>query len=118
MCKRHVEQGMNHGHFFAVVPFPGTKIFDMCIETGQLNPEFNPDEMKWTKSILSNLAVPADTLEHMRQLAWLTVNRPDFIDYKVAMRVEEVKAETPPAAASGPTMLPMVPLGGADVALA
>ena len=117
MCKRHVDQGMNHGHFFAVVPFPGTKIFDMCIETGQLDPEFNPDEMKWTKSILSNLAVPADTLEHMRQLAWLTVNRPDFVEYKVAMRVEDVKAPEPPAAPV-PTLLPMAPLGGPDVALA
>lgn len=105
MCKQHVDQGMNHGHFFAVVPFPGTKLFDMAIENGQLEPEFNPDEMKWTRSILKNLAVPADTLEHMRQVAWLTVNRPDFVSYKVAMRVEDVDT---PSEVRRPTMLPMV----------
>jgi hypothetical protein len=43
--------------------------------------------MKWTKSILKGLAVPADTLEHIRQLAWLTVNRNEFVDYKIKMRV-------------------------------
>jgi radical SAM superfamily enzyme YgiQ (UPF0313 family) len=94
MCRRHVELGMNHGHFFAVVPFPGTQLFDMVIASGQLDPGFDPDDMKWTRSILKNLAVPADTLEHMRQLAWLVVNRPDFVSYKIAMRVSA--KESPP----------------------
>jgi anaerobic magnesium-protoporphyrin IX monomethyl ester cyclase len=105
MCKQHVDQGMNHGHFFAVVPFPGTKLFDMVIETGQLEADFDPDEMKWTRSILKNLAVPADTLEHMRQLAWLTVNRPDFVQYKVAMRVEQ-----PDESTMVPPVIPMTPI--------
>jgi len=98
MAKRHVEQGMNHGHFFAVVPFPGTELYDMTVRTGQLDPDFNPDLMKWTRSILKNLCVPAETLEHLRQLAWLTVNRKDFVDYKIAMRV-----------ASEPAMAMMTP---------
>jgi anaerobic magnesium-protoporphyrin IX monomethyl ester cyclase len=95
MAKSHVEAGMNHGHFFAVVPFPGTKLYDMVIDSGQLDSDFNPDQMKWTKSMLKNLAVPAETLEHLRQLAWLTVNRQDFVQYKVGMRVNEPRRELP-----------------------
>jgi anaerobic magnesium-protoporphyrin IX monomethyl ester cyclase len=101
-AKQHVEQGLNHVAIFAVVPFPGTLIYDMCVQTGQLDPNFDTDTMKWTKSILKGLAVPADTLEHMRQLAWLTVNPSDFVQYKVNMRVAKpVIAESAMAASAG-----------------
>lgn len=106
MAKRHVDSGMNHGHFFAVVPFPGTQLYDMVVATGQLDPDFDPDHMKWTKSILCDLAVPAETLEHLRQLAWLTVNRDEFVKYKIDMRVTAPKIV--PVRPSVPPLLPVV----------
>ena len=87
MAKRHVEQGLNHAALFALVPFPGTLVYDQVIASGQLDPDFDTDRMKWTRSILKGLAVPAESLEYMRQLAWLTVTRGDFVDYKIGMRV-------------------------------
>jgi radical SAM superfamily enzyme YgiQ (UPF0313 family) len=87
-AKRHVESGMNHAALFAVVPFPGTRLYDMVIANGQLDPDFDTDQMKWTKSILKGLAVPAESLEHLRQLAWLTVNSTEFVSYKINMRVK------------------------------
>lgn len=98
MAKRHVEAGMNHAALFAVVPFPGTKIYDMVIANGQLDPDFDTDQMKWTKSMLKGLAVPADTLEHLRQLAWLTVNSTDFVNYKIGMRVKQPELDVKPEA--------------------
>ena len=92
-AKRHVEAGMNHAALFAVVPFPGTRLYDMVIANGQLDPDFDTDQMKWTKSILKGLAVPAETLEHLRQLAWLTVNSTDFVNYKINMRVKKPEAQ-------------------------
>jgi radical SAM superfamily enzyme YgiQ (UPF0313 family) len=92
-AKQHVEEGLNHAALFAVVPFPGTKIYDMVIKSGQLDPDFDPDHMKWTKSMLKGLAVPAETLEHLRQLAWLTVNRLEFVSYKINMRVKQPAAQ-------------------------
>jgi radical SAM superfamily enzyme YgiQ (UPF0313 family) len=102
-AKQHIEEGLNHAALFAVVPFPGTLIYDMCVANGQLDPDFDTDTMKWTKSILKNLAVPAESLEHMRQLAWLTVNRTDFVNYKINMRVAkpDVPAAAMAAAAGG-----------------
>ena len=44
--------------------------------------------MRWTKSILQNLAMPAETLERLRQLAWLTVNRTEYVNYKIRQRVD------------------------------
>lgn len=87
-AKKHVDQGLNHAAIFAMVPFPGTKIYDMCIELGMLDPEFDTDVMKWTKSTLKNTPVSPEALEYMRQLAWLTVNRRDFVEYKIGMRVQ------------------------------
>ena len=65
----------------------------MVIKSGQLDPDFDPDHMKWTKSMLKGLAVPAETLEHLRQLAWLTVNRLEFVSYKINMRVKQPAAQ-------------------------
>lgn len=97
MAKQHVDDGLNHAALFAVVPFPGTALYDTVIRNGQLDPDFDTDQMKWTKSILRGLAVPAETLEQMRQLAWLTVNRSEFVNYKINMRV---KKPTDPVAAT------------------
>ena len=88
MAKRHIEEGLNHALFFSVVPFPGSALFDMVIANGQLDANFDPDTMRWTKSILSNLAMPAESLERIRQLAWLTVNRSDYVNYKIRQRVD------------------------------
>jgi radical SAM superfamily enzyme YgiQ (UPF0313 family) len=99
MAKRHIDEGLNHAALFAVVPFPGTMIYDMAVASGQLDPDFDTDQMRWTKSVMKNLAVPAETLEHMRQLAWLTVNRSSYVDYKIKMRVtkpSEARSEVGP----------------------
>ncbi len=102
-AKSHVEHGLNHAALFAVVPFPGTKLYDAVIANGQLDADFDTDTMKWTKSILKGLAVPADTLEHLRQLAWLTVNPTEFVNYKINMRVKQPELNLP---ASQPAIAP------------
>lgn len=85
LARRHVDQGLDYAAFFTVVPFPGTALFDMAIRDGYLDANFDPDAMRWTKSIMRNLAMEPDALEHVRHLAWMTVNRPDYVDYKRAM---------------------------------
>ena len=45
-----------------------------------------PTTVRWTKSVLRNLGIYGRYAGD-RQLAWLTVNRQDFVDYKMAMRV-------------------------------
>ena len=95
MAKRHVDDGLHYALFFAVVPFPGTALFEQVIASGQLNPDFDTDQMRWTKSILKNLAVPAEGLECIRQTAWLTVNRPDYVAHKRQMVMVDSPAATP-----------------------
>lgn len=87
MAKRHVDEGLDHALFFSVMPFPGSVLFDEAVARGQLPRDFDPDAMKWTRSILEGTPVSREALEGMRQLAWLTVNRTEYVDYKLGHRV-------------------------------
>ena len=79
---------------------------DTVVSNGQLDENFDTDQMKWTKSILRDIAIPAETLEHLRQLAWLTVNRTEFVSYKIAMRVDKPQIDLlPTVPAVPPTQL-------------
>lgn len=85
MAKRHIDQGLDYALFFSVVPFPGTTLFDWVIASGQLDPDFDTDSMRWTNSIIKNLAVSSEALERIRQTAWLTVNRREYVEHKLQM---------------------------------
>ena len=85
MAKGHIDEGLDYALFFSVVPFPGTTLFDWVMANGQLDPDFDTDSMRWTNSIIKNLAVSRETLEEIRQNAWLTVNRPEYVEHKGKM---------------------------------
>jgi hypothetical protein len=74
----------------------------MVVKNGQLDSNFDTDQMKWTRSLLKNIAVPAETLEHLRQVAWLTVNRSKYVDYKIGMRVKNPAVNLSSLAAAVP----------------
>ena len=77
------------------MPFPGSALFDEVIANGQLDRNFDPDGMKWTRSILNHGPVSGEALEGMRQLAWLTVNRLEYVDYKLGHRVMHLRSGSP-----------------------
>ncbi len=85
MAKRNVEEGLDYALFFAVVPFPGSELFQMAVRNGHIDRDFDPDSLRWTKSIMRGLNIDTATLEHLRQLAWLLVNRSDYVRYKRGM---------------------------------
>ncbi|MCF7223752.1 B12-binding domain-containing radical SAM protein [Marilutibacter chinensis] len=85
MAKRNVEEGLDYALFFAVVPFPGSALFEMAVRDGHIDRDFDPDELRWTKSIMRRLKVDTSTLEHLRQLAWMLVNRSEYVSYKRGM---------------------------------
>jgi len=85
MAKRNVEEGLDYALFFAVVPFPGSALFELAVRDGHIDRDFDPDELRWTKSIMRRMKVDTSTLEHLRQLAWMLVNRSDYVRYKRGM---------------------------------
>jgi anaerobic magnesium-protoporphyrin IX monomethyl ester cyclase len=94
-AKKHVDAGLNVALFFCVIPYPGCKLFDEAIANGQLDPNFDPDIMKWTNPVLRNTAINAQELMEIRRQAWVSTNRPEYIAYKTGMNVEKLSATTP-----------------------
>jgi radical SAM superfamily enzyme YgiQ (UPF0313 family) len=82
MAKHHVDEGLAVASFFVIVPFPGTSLYDMVIESGQLSQDFNPDDMRWTRSVLKNAPVAPETLESIRTVAWKLINKAEFVQDK------------------------------------
>ena len=93
MAKRNVEEGLDYALFFAVVPFPGSTLFNTAVRDGHIDRDFDPDAMRWTRSIMRNMKVDSTALEHVRQLAWLLCNRPDYTRYKRAMTMPDVPVQ-------------------------
>ncbi|HYW17186.1 MAG TPA: radical SAM protein [Allosphingosinicella sp.] len=90
MAKRNVEEGLDYALFFAVVPFPGSALYREAVRDGNIDADFDPDEMRWTRSIMRNLKVDPTSLEHIRQLAWLLVNRSEYTQYKQTMAMPDI----------------------------
>jgi len=90
MARRNVDEGLDYALFFSVVPFPGSALFDMAVRDGHIGQDFDPDEMRWTKTIMKNLKIDPTALEHIRQLAWLLVNRPEYTQYKRTMTMPDI----------------------------
>jgi len=95
MAKRHIEQGLDYALFFSVVPFPGSELFDFVLNSGQLQPDFDPDQMRRTRSILSGLSMSPESLEAVRQLAWQIVNRAEYVEQRQEMVLHTAKLTSP-----------------------
>ena len=82
LAKRHMDEGLTAASFFVIVPFPGSTLYDLAIRDGHLSPDFNPDDMRWTKSLFKNTPVSADSIEIIRTLAWKLINQTQFVQGK------------------------------------
>lgn len=92
MAKRHVGEGLAVASFMVIVPFPGTDLFDMVVKERYLPPDFEPDDLRWTTSILVNTPVSAKTLEAIRTVAWKLVNRSEFVKNKESVGFQSLES--------------------------
>ena len=83
--RQHRAAGIDWCNLYAVLPLPGTPLFDLAIKSGWLPPNFNPDRMSWTRSSIINSVVPASKIEAIRQAAWLELNSSTFIEHRKSM---------------------------------
>jgi anaerobic magnesium-protoporphyrin IX monomethyl ester cyclase len=85
MAKEHVRAGLAVASFFCIVPFPGTTLFDETLASGALPADWSPDTMNWTMASWVKSAVPADTINAIRRVAWELVNDAAFTNSRKAM---------------------------------
>lgn len=84
--KKLKQNGAPYVSFFIPIPFPGSKLYDIAIEKGYLNMDFDTDLMNWKRPIMRNTLLPYEKLEEIRDQANEYVNDKEFI--------EEARAKT------------------------
>lgn len=80
MARRHVDAGLEEVNVFLVVPFPGSELFDLARREGYLPDDWSPDHMRWFAPTMVNTTVPPNELQRIRDVAWLLLNRPAFVE--------------------------------------
>ena len=74
LAKKLIDAGTKYVTFFIPIPFPGSKLYHMAIEGGNLSADFDPDTMNWKNAVMQNTTVPPEEVVAFRDWAWDTVN--------------------------------------------
>tara|TARA_R110000851_G_scaffold236991_5_gene389744 strand:- start:14689 stop:16218 length:1530 start_codon:yes stop_codon:yes gene_type:complete len=88
-ARENMKYGLDASNFFLVMPLPGTPMFDYAIRNNNLPRDFNPDKMHWQKANMKNTIIPPEELEEIRNEAWQSINRGNYVNYKKDMVVED-----------------------------
>jgi len=73
------ENGAPYVSFFLPIPFPGSNLYDIAIENGNLDYNFDPDIMNWKRPIMKNTLISPERLIELRDYANDSINDKDFI---------------------------------------
>jgi len=83
--KRLVDAGAEYCTFFIPIPFLGSRLCEIAMERGYLDPGFDPDIMNYKRPVLRNTVVPPGRILELRDWAWREVNNREH----VARRLKE-----------------------------
>lgn len=93
MAKELIDDGLTYATFFIPVPFPGSRMYHYAIANGHLEPDFDPDIMKWSKPIMKNTIIDSDYLAQRREEAWHEVNTEEYKAWKGSVSVASLTQE-------------------------
>ena len=83
MGKRIVEAGAPYCTFFIPIPFPGSKLFEVAIANGHLDPDFDSDLLNWKHAVCKNTAVPPQRIVELRDWGWSYANSKEYIRSRI-----------------------------------
>jgi anaerobic magnesium-protoporphyrin IX monomethyl ester cyclase len=76
LARRLMDAGLIGCQFFMVQPFPGTRLFEESLASGQLSPSWRWDDFGWSKgSPFTNPCIDAQLLKYTWSLVWQLLNR-------------------------------------------
>jgi anaerobic magnesium-protoporphyrin IX monomethyl ester cyclase len=76
LARRLMDAGLVGCQFFMVQPFPGTRLFDDSLASGQLSPTWHWDDLGWSKgSPFTRPQVDKQLLKYSWSLVWQLLNR-------------------------------------------
>jgi radical SAM superfamily enzyme YgiQ (UPF0313 family) len=75
LAKRHMDEGMDRANLMCVVPFPGTKLFDMAVAGGYIDPDIDPDKFNWLYPTMKNTTIHPEVLKYVNKICWKLLNK-------------------------------------------
>lgn len=87
LAKKLVNAGAKHCAFFIPTPFPGSQLFDLARAEGYLDPYFDPDKFNIHSVCMRNTTLAPERLIELREWAWRTVNRKDYVEARLQLSV-------------------------------
>ena len=59
----------------------------MAIAGGHLDANFDPDIMNWHRPVMKNTTVPPERVLELREWAWRSVNRDDYVAERLSKNI-------------------------------
>lgn len=85
--KRLVDAGAPYCSLYVVIPFPGSRLFDIALAGGHLDQDFNPDLFNWRKPTMKNTLVPPERIEELQHWGWRHANREEYVRARLQMDI-------------------------------
>ncbi len=79
MGKRLVESGAPYVTFFIPIPFPGSGLYQMALDGGYMDRNFDPDRLNWKNAVMTNTVVPPERVVEIRDEAWRYANTDEHV---------------------------------------
>ena len=81
--KKLKDAGAPYVTFFIPIPFPGSKLYDMAIDGGHLDKDFDTDTFNWKRPVMKNTLVTPKRIEKIRDIANERVNSDDHLESRL-----------------------------------
>lgn len=78
------EGGAPYVTFFHAIPFPGSKLYNLAIEEGHLDRNFDPDQMNWKNPVMKNTTVSPEKIIELTDKAWHEINSDEYVARRLA----------------------------------
>ena len=83
LAKKLMDAGAPYVTFFMPIPFPGSRLYDMAIQGGYLDEDFDTDMMNWKNPVMKNTTVPPKRLEEIRDKANESINTKKHLETRL-----------------------------------
>ena len=92
LAKKLVDAGAKHCAFFIPTPFPGSQLFDYALAHDHIDPDLDFDLFNIHRVVMKNTTVTPARLIELREWAWRTVNRREYVEDRLRLSVGSAPA--------------------------
>ena len=86
-AKQLSQDGIDHVAFYIITPYPGSVLYDMAVENGNVPPQLDLVNMKFAIPTMINTLIPPEMLRYTRKLVFRLINPTELAEATVSKNV-------------------------------